>query len=137
VVDKSAAKTCELIEAVERQWRDALCAKDMDLLRSLIHPRFVLIGTRASGPFTMNRDEWLEAIQRRELVSIELEVGDAVVFDQVMVGTVQAKWCVKYLGREIEDKVLLTDVWVFDEERWRVVRRHSSPVPSAEPANSK
>ena len=137
MVDKSAAKTCELIEAVERQWRDALCAKDMDLLRSLIHPRFVLIGTRASGPFTMNRDEWLEAIQRRELVSIELEVGDAVVFDQVMVGTVQAKWCVKYLGREIEDKVLLTDVWVFDEERWRVVRRHSSPVPSAEPANSK
>jgi len=137
VVDKSAAKTCELIEAVERQWRDALCAKNMDLLRSLIHPRFVLIGTRASGPFTMNRDEWLEAIQRRELVSIELEVGDAVVFDQVMVGTVQAKWCVKYLGREIEDKVLLTDVWVFDEERWRVVRRHSSPVPSAEPANSK
>lgn len=137
MVDKSAAKTCELIEAVERQWRDALCAKNMDLLRSLIHPRFVLIGTRASGPFTMNRDEWLEAIQRRELVSIELEVGDAVVFDQVMVGTVQAKWCVKYLGREIEDKVLLTDVWVFDEERWRVVRRHSSPVPSAEPANSK
>ena len=137
MVDKSAAKTCELIEAVERQWRDALCAKDMDLLRSLIHPRFVLIGTRASGPFTMNRDEWLEAIQRRELVSIELEVGDAVVFDQVMVGTVQAKWCVKYLGREIEDKVLLTDVWVFDEERWRVVRRHSSPVPSSEPANSK
>jgi len=137
VVDKQAEQTCELIEAVERQWRDALCAKNMDLLRSLIHPRFVLIGTRASGPFTMNRDEWLEAIQRRELVSIELEVGDAVVFDQVMVGTVQAKWCVKYLGREIEDKVLLTDVWVFDEERWRVVRRHSSPVPSAEPANSK
>ena len=137
MVDKQAEQTCELIEAVERQWRDALCAKDMDLLRSLIHPRFVLIGTRASGPFTMNRDEWLEAIQRRELVSIELEVGDAVVFDQVMVGTVQAKWCVKYLGREIEDKVLLTDVWVFDEERWRVVRRHSSPVPSAEPANSK
>ncbi len=137
MVDKSAARTCELIEAVERQWRDALCAKDMDLLRSLIHPRFVLIGTRASGPFTMNRDEWLEAIQRRELVSIELEVGDAVVLDQVMVGTVHAKWCVKYLGREIEDNVLLTDVWVFDEERWRVVRRHSSPVPSAEPANSK
>lgn len=137
MADKSAAKTCELIESLERQWRDALCAKDMALLRSLIHPRFVLIGTRASGPFTMNRDEWLEAIQRRELVSIELEIGDALVLDQVMVGTVLAKWCVKYLGREIEDKVLLTDVWVFDEERWRVVRRHSSPVPSAAAGNRK
>lgn len=122
-------KSCELIEALERQWRDALCAKDMERLRSLIHPNFVLIGTRASGPFMLNRDEWLEAIQRRELVSIELEVGDATILDQVMVGTVEAKWRVKYLGREIEDSVLLTDVWVFDDERWRVVRRHSSPVP--------
>ena len=125
-----ADKSDELIEAVERQWRDALCAKDMDRLRSLIHPRFVLIGTRASGAFTLNRDEWLEAIQKRELVSIELEVGDSLVLDQMMIGTVQAKWRVKYLGREIEDCVLLTDVWVFDDGRWRVVRRHSSPVPA-------
>ena len=124
------AKGCELIEALERQWRDALCAKNIDLLRSLIHPDFVLIGTRASGPFTLNRDEWLEAIQKRELVRIELEVVEATVLDQVMVGTVQAKWCVKYLGREIDDSVLLTDVWVFDDGRWRVVRRHSSPVPA-------
>ncbi|WP_309662038.1 nuclear transport factor 2 family protein [Sphingomonas sp.] len=124
------AKGCELIEALERQWRDALCAKNIDLLRSLIHADFVLIGTRASGPFTLNRDEWLEAIQKRELVRIELEVVEATVLDQVMVGTVQAKWCVKYLGREIEDSVLLTDVWVFDDGRWRVVRRHSSPVPA-------
>ena len=136
MADKSAGRTSELIEAVERQWRDALCAKDMDLLRSLIHPRFVLIGSRAGGPFTMSRDEWLEAIQRRELVSIELNVRDAVILDQVMVGTVEARWCVRYLGREIEDKVLLTDVWVFDEDRWRVVRRHSSPVPSLEGDNS-
>ena len=125
-----ADKSDELIEAVERQWRDALCAKDMDRLRSLIHPRFVLIGTRASGAFTLNRDEWLEAIQKRELVSIELEVGDSLVLDQMMIGTVQAKWRVKYLGREIEDCVLLTDVWVFDDGRWRVVRRHSSPIPA-------
>jgi ketosteroid isomerase-like protein len=125
-----ADKNLQQIETLERQWRDALCAKDMDMLRSLIHPRFVLIGTRASGPFMLNRDEWLEAIQKRELVSIELDIGDATVLDQVMVGTVQAKWCVKYLGREIEDSVLLTDVWVFDDERWRVVRRHSSPLPA-------
>ena len=125
-----ADKGRELIEALERQWRDALCAKDMDRLRSLIHPGFMLIGTRASGPFMLNRDEWLDAIQKRELVTIELEITDALVLDQVMVGTVQAKWRVKYLGREIEDRVLLTDVWVFDDERWRVARRHSSPIPA-------
>ena len=124
-----AENNCELIRSLEHQWRDALCATDMERLRLLIHPDFGLIGTRATGPFTLDRDEWLEAIQKRELVTIDLDIIDATVLDQVMVGTVKAKWRVKYLGREIEDCVLLTDVWVFDDERWRVVRRHSSPVP--------
>ena len=123
-------KGCELIGSLEREWRNALCAKDMVRIRALMHPRFVLIGTRSTGPFTMTRDQWIEAIQRRELVDIDLEVSDAVVFDTVMVGTVEARWRVRYLGREVEDCVRLTDVWVFDEGRWRVVRRHSTPVPS-------
>ena len=101
----------------------------MDRLRALIHPRFVLIGLRSTGPFTMTREDWLEAIQKRELVAIELDITDAVALDTVMVGTVEAKWRVRFLGREVEDCVLLTDVWVHDEGRWRVVRRHSSPVP--------
>jgi ketosteroid isomerase-like protein len=135
VADNAGNSACELIGAVERQWRDALCANDLEQLRLLVHPSFVLIGTRASGPFKMNRDEWLEAIQRRELVRIELTVEDATVLDQVMLGTVHAKWCVKYLGREIEDIVLLTDVWVCENDRWQVIRRHSSPVPGSQRLN--
>ena len=135
MADSGANSACELIGAVERQWRDALCASDLDQLRLLVHPSFVLIGTRASGPFKMNRDEWLEAIQRRELVRIELTVEDATILDQVMLGTVHAKWCVKYLGREIEDIVLLTDVWVCEDDRWQVIRRHSSPVPGSHRLN--
>ena len=121
-----------LINSLEREWRDALCAKDMDHLRNLIHPDFTLIGSRSSGAFTMGRDEWLEAIQKRELVSIDLNVRDAAVFNNVIVGTIEANWCVNYRGKPIEDCVLLTDVWVNDEGEWRVIRRHSSPVPAAE-----
>jgi ketosteroid isomerase-like protein len=120
---------CEIIGALERQWRDALCAKDMDQLRKLVHPRFTLIATRSSGPFSMSRDEWLEAIEKRQLVSIELAIIDAAVFDQVMIGTIEAKWRVKYLGRQVEDCVMLTDVWVREDDDWRVIRRHSSPLP--------
>ena len=127
-----ADKSSELIEALEREWRDALCAKDMDRLRALVHPDFRLIGMRSSGAFIMSRDEWLDAIQRRELVDIDIEISDATVLDQVMVGTVEARWRVKYLGRIIEDCVLLTDVWVFHDGRWRVIRRHSTPVPAKE-----
>ena len=98
----------------------------------LIHPQFTLIGSRSSGAFTMGRDEWLEAIQKRELVGIDLEVQDAAVFDDVIVGTIEANWCVNYRGKPIQDCVLLTDVWVCDEGHWQVVRRHSSPVPTAD-----
>ena len=127
-----ADNACQLIEALETEWRDALCGKDMDRLRSLVHPDFTLIGTRSTGPFMMHRDEWLEAIQRRDIHDIELEVRDAIVLDQVMVGTVQARWRVKYLSRVIDDCVLLTDVWVFDEGRWRALRRHSTPAPAVD-----
>ena len=124
-----ADKTRQLIETLEQEWRDALCSRDMERLRALVHPNFVLIGTRSTGPFIMHRDQWLDAIQRRDVESIELEVHDATALDQVMVGTVLAKWRVKYLGRVIEDSVLLTDVWALDEGQWRALRRHSTPAP--------
>lgn len=122
----------QLIEALESEWRDALCGKDMAKLRSLVHPDFVLIGTRSSGPFMMGREEWLDAIQRRDVDSIELEVRDAVVREQVLIGTVDARWRLKYLGRIIEDCVLLTDVWVLDDGRWQAIRRHSTPAPASD-----
>jgi len=127
-----ADKNLQPVEAVEREWRDALCRKDMEKLRSLIHPDFVLIGTRSTGAFMMGRQEWLDAIERREVESIELDVRDATVLEQVMVGTVHAKWRLKYLGRVIEDCVMLTDVWVLDDGRWQAIRRHSTPAPASD-----
>jgi ketosteroid isomerase-like protein len=127
-----ADKDRQLIEALEQDWRDALCSRDMDRLRALVHPDFVLIGTRSSGAFDMGRDDWLDAIQRRDVDSIELEVRDATALENVMVGTVLAKWRVKYLGRVIEDCVILTDVWVKADDRWQALRRHSTPAPAGE-----
>jgi len=120
---------CDVIEGLEREWRDALCSKDMKRLESLVHKDFVLIGTRSTGPFMMTRDEWLEAIQRRDVFEIDIEVADATELKDVMIGTVQARWRLKYLGRMIEDCVVLTDVWVNDDGRWQAIRRHSTPAP--------
>jgi ketosteroid isomerase-like protein len=120
----------EVIAGLEREWRDALCGKDMDRLRSLMHPDFVLIGTRTAGPFLMHRDDWLDAIQRRDVETIEFDIRDATAFDNVMIGTVHARWRLKYLGRVIEDCVLLTDVWVKEGNRWLAIRRHSTPAPA-------
>jgi hypothetical protein len=119
----------EVIAGLEREWRDALCRKDMERLQSLVHKDFLLIGTRSTGPFMMTRDEWLDAIQRREVDAIDVEVQDATIVKDVMIGTVHARWRLKYLGRIIEDCVVLTDVWVNDGGRWQAIRRHSTPAP--------
>ena len=131
------ADNCDVIAGLEREWRDALCGKDMERLRSLMHRDFVLIGTRASGPFLMHREDWLDAIQRRDVETIEFDVRDATAFDNVMIGTVHARWRLKYLGRVIEDCVLLTDVWVKEEGHWVAIRRHSTPAPAGQCDNLK
>ena len=119
----------KLIEKLETEWRDALCSKDMDRLQSLLHKDFVLIGTRSTGPFMMTRDEWLGAIQRRDVQDVDVKIHDSTVFDDVMIGTIQASWRLKYLGRTIEDCVVLSDVWVKADGRWQAIRRHSTPAP--------
>ena len=125
-----ADPNCDLIDGLEREWRDALCRKDMEQLKSLVHEDFILIGTRSTGPFMMNRQQWLDAIQRRDVDAIELEVQDATVLENLMIGTVQARWRLKYLGRVIEDCVVLSDVWVKDDGLWQAIRRHSTPAPA-------
>ena len=62
---------------------------------------------------------------------------DATALGEVMLGTVYARWRLKYLGRIIEDCVLLTDVWVKSGEGWQVIRRHSTPAPPGECPNLK
>lgn len=119
----------DVIAELEREWRDALCSKDLKRLRGLMHPDFVLIGTKATGPFLMHRDEWIDAIQHREVETIEFDIREATVFENMMIGTVHARWRLKYLGRVIEDCVLSTDVWVKEGDRWVAIRRHSTPAP--------
>lgn len=127
----------EVIEGLEREWRDALCSKDMKRLASMMHPDFVLIGTRSTGPFVMHRNEWLDAIQRRDLETIEFDIREVTAFDDMMIGTVHSRWKLKYLGRVIEDCVLSTDVWVREGDRWVSIRRHSTPAPAGQCDNLK
>jgi len=127
----------ELIEGLEREWRDALCSKDMKRLAAMTHPDFVLIGTRSTGPFVMHRDEWLDAIQRRDLETIEFEIREVTALGDVVIGTVHARWKLKYLGRVIEDCVLSTDIWVREGDGWVSIRRHSTPAPGGQCDNLK
>ncbi len=118
------------IRDLERQWRDALFAKDEAKLRQLIHPQFKLVGIRSTGTVAVSLEDWILALQKMDLISLEVRVMDAVRFDETMVATVDAQWKLRFMGHAIDERVLLTDVWVKFEAGWQVVRRHSSPVPA-------
>ena len=118
------------IRDFERQWRDALFAKDEGRLRQLIHPQFKLVGIRSTGTVAVGLEDWLIALQKMDLISLEVRVMDAVRLDQTIVATVDAQWKLRFMGHAIDERVLLTDVWVKTDNGWQVVRRHSSPVPA-------
>jgi hypothetical protein len=118
------------IRDLERQWRDALFAKDEARLRQLIHPQFKLVGIRSTGTVAVSLEDWIIALQKMDLISLEVRVMDAVRLDQTIVATVDAQWKLRFMGHAIDERVLLTDVWVKTDGGWQVVRRHSSPVPA-------
>jgi hypothetical protein len=124
-----AESLTDLVRDLERRWRDALCAQDEDGLRELIHPQFRLVGIRSTGSVAVDRDQWLDALKRMDVASLEVRVTDCVALEHTIVATVDAQWKVRYLGQLIDERVLLTDVWVNEDGRWQAVRRHSSPVP--------
>ena len=121
---------CVDVATLEGEWRDALLQKDEDALRRLIHPQYKLVGIRSTGSVAVDLEQWIAALRRMDIAALEVRVTDCVALDNVIVATVDAQWKVRYLGQPIDERVLLTDVWVREDGRWRVVRRHSSPVPS-------
>ena len=125
----AADAPCLDVRDLEREWRDALVAKDEAALRRLIHPQFKLIGIRSTGSVAVNLEQWIQALQRMDIASLEVRVTECVALDNVIVATVDAQWQVRYMGQLIDERVLLTDVWVQADGGWQVVRRHSSPVP--------
>ena len=125
----AADSPCMDVRDLEREWRDALVAKDEGALRRLIHPQFKLVGIRSTGSVAVNLEQWIEALKWMDIASLEVRVAECVALQNTIVATVDAQWKVRYLGQLIDERVLLTDVWVHEGDSWQVVRRHSSPVP--------
>ena len=120
---------CIDVKSLEAEWRDALLVKDEEALRRLIHPQYKLVGIRSTGSVAVDLDQWIVALRRMDIVSLDVRVVECVSLDNVIVATVDAQWKVRYLGQMIDERVLLTDVWVRAGPSWQVLRRHSSPVP--------
>lgn len=117
------------VRDLEGRWRDALFAKDETALRTLIHPQFKLVGIRSTGTVAVGLEDWLGALQKMDIANLEVRVLDSLHVGNTIVASVDAQWKVRFMGQLIDERVLLTDVWVRHGDAWQVVRRHSSPVP--------
>lgn len=106
----------------------ALFAKDETRLRALIHPDFQLVGVRGDGPVSLDLDAWISALANMDVVDLDVSVTHVCRVRGTIVATVAARWSVRYMGQTIQERVLLSDVWVECEEGWKVLRRHSSPL---------
>lgn len=119
-----------IVVELEERWRTALLAKDHASLRDLIHPDYELVGMRSTGFLSIGLERWMEALDSMDLASIETRVVNAVVLPHTIVATLEACWKVRYRGQCIDERVLISDVWVREGDRWQVLRRHSSLIPA-------
>ena len=117
-----------LVAQLEAEWREALFAKDEAKLRALIHPDFQLVGVRGKEPVSLDLDSWIDALANMDVVDLTVDVTHCTRHQGTIVATVDARWSVRYLGQVIQERVLLTDLWVECEKGWKVLRRHSSPL---------
>ncbi|WP_265564498.1 nuclear transport factor 2 family protein [Sphingomicrobium arenosum] len=118
-----------LVERLEAEWRAALFAKDEGALRRLIHPDFQLVGVRGPDVVTLDLDGWIAALANMDVVDLCVDITHCARVGGTIVATVDARWSVRYLGQVIQERVLLSDIWVEADGGWQVIRRHSSPLP--------
>ena len=119
----------DIVRALEERWRAALLAKDEQAIRGLVHPDFKLVGVRAnSQPISIDLDHWLEALSGMNIAAVEFGVLERAGDDHTLVATLDACWKVRFMNQCIDERVLLTDVWLRDGDSWRAIRRHTSFV---------
>lgn len=126
------AKLVDQLRSLEGEWRTALLAKNEAALRTLIHPDFKLVGVRPTGqPISVDFDAWVRALAAMDIAALEFTVIEVVAAGDTLIGTIDACWKVRFMHQCIDERVLLTDVWVRAGNSWQVIRRHTSFVPSA------
>lgn len=117
---------------LEQEWTDALARQDSVLLASLLSPDFTLIGAGATTDHPLvDRATYLQNSMRVQWPRREVQIldvrrhGDAAVVRCVWRG----KDPPPFQTPEPEAGIfefLLTDVWVFGDDGWQVLARHST-----------
>jgi hypothetical protein len=127
---------------LEGEWMDALARRDAAALERLLAPEFFITGVGSTAADAVGgRAEWLANAARypwprHEIADVRVarlgERGEVAVVKLRLAGDYPPQSLSRGGGRLV---FLVTDVWVWRDDRWQVAARHSSfPAPEEQAA---
>ncbi|HEX8282408.1 MAG TPA: nuclear transport factor 2 family protein [Pyrinomonadaceae bacterium] len=126
---ESREATEKALLALERKWMGALQQRDASALSQLVSDDFTLVSPRlvvAAG----DRERYFQhAMRELSLASYELEGVTVRLYGRAAVVSGRLRQSATVAGEDWGGAYLFTDVWVSRDGAWRVVSRHTSPLP--------
>jgi FMN reductase len=110
---------------LETKWMAAAAARDMTNLRQMMHESFELISATSQGE-RVKREPWLEGLQALDMNA--QHVGEMSVRRYGPVAVLNFLFTIQSQleGKDWSRTFIMTDIWLHDGDRWRIVHRHSS-----------
>ena len=125
-----ATADVEAFTRLERQWMDALAAKDEPALQRILAAEFSIVGAGSTAQDMVgDRASWLllalsRPFPKHDVTCVRVtRTGDAAVVQCILTADYPPKSLTAEGGRL---QFLTTDVWVNREGSWQVLSRHSS-----------
>jgi ketosteroid isomerase-like protein len=118
--------TQEEFGALYHRWMQAIKEKDMQALEGILGAEYVYT---ASGQGRFTREGWLRAVPVYDIESFSFPSIDVRRYGDVAVAIVEYRQEAIYQGARRSGNFLITDVWVYRDDRWQVVARSSIRLP--------
>ncbi|MGZ6016956.1 MAG: nuclear transport factor 2 family protein [Phenylobacterium sp.] len=94
----------------------------------MVAAEFRSVGIRSAGAVDMDRSAWLKAIRSLTVHELKLEPPQVEVYGDTAIALVEGYWRAELEGRPLDERYLLTDVWLRRDGGWKLVRRHAHPI---------
>ena len=126
---RQGSLAADSLRRIEEAWSVAFRTSDYAFMERILAPEFTLVGIRSTGVSTVTRADWLANTRVMAFRAFDARVLSVETYGDAAVVTMDGSWTIDWNGRHIDEKFLVTDVWVWRNTKWQVVRRHSSPYP--------
>lgn len=142
VTAATGVETFEQIEkrlrALEGRWMEAIKKQDRAALERILADDFTFVGEQASAATSLDRSAYADsAVKDWKLTAYSFDSLTVRVYGDTAVVNGVYKQQAAVSGKQWSGDFLVTDVWIKQGKRWRVVTRHLSPAPKATEAGAR